>query len=117
MVDLKCTADFCIIPIGTPTASLSQYIAEVQVMIRSSGLTYSMHSAGTTVEGPWDEVTELIGKAHQVLHDLGIPRAQSDIRIGTRIDKKQSFPEKVAVVEKILEEKKKQQASETKSVV
>ncbi|KAK9448682.1 YkoF-like protein [Limtongia smithiae] len=105
MVDLKCTADFCLIPMGTETASISKYIAEVQVLIRSSGLKYSMHSAGTTVEGPWDKVMELIGKAHELIHSLGVSRVQSDIRVGTRIDKVQSFTDKVDAVEKILKEK------------
>jgi uncharacterized protein YqgV (UPF0045/DUF77 family) len=45
----KCTADFCLIPLGTPTASVSAQIAEVQRLLKKSGLKYSMHSAGTTV--------------------------------------------------------------------
>ena len=45
----KCTADFCLIPLGTPTASVSQQIADVQRLLKESGLKYSMHSAGTTV--------------------------------------------------------------------
>ena len=53
MIDLdtppKCTADFCLIPLGTPTASVSQQIADVQRLLEQSGLKYSMHSAGTTV--------------------------------------------------------------------
>ncbi|KAK9456180.1 YkoF-like protein [Dipodascopsis uninucleata] len=105
MVSLKCTADFCLIPMGTPSPSVSQYIAEVQILIKESGLKYSMHSAGTTVEGQWDEVCQLIGKAHELIHKLGVPRVQTDIRIGTRIDKVQSFDDKVAAVEKILKER------------
>lgn len=45
----KCTADFCLIPIGTPTASVSGEIAEVQRLLKRSGVKYSMHSAGTTL--------------------------------------------------------------------
>lgn len=44
-----CTADFCLIPIGTPTASVSREVAEVQRLLRASGLHYSMHSAGSTL--------------------------------------------------------------------
>ncbi len=44
-----CIADFCIVPIGTPTASVSKEVAEVQRLLKKSGLDYSMHSAGTTV--------------------------------------------------------------------
>lgn len=45
----KCTADVCLIPIGTPTASVSAEIADVQRLMKKSGLKYSMHSAGTTI--------------------------------------------------------------------
>jgi uncharacterized protein YqgV (UPF0045/DUF77 family) len=44
-----CVADFCLIPLGTPTASVSQEVAQVQRLMKGSGLDYSMHSAGTTV--------------------------------------------------------------------
>jgi len=44
-----CIADFCIIPLGTPTASVSKEVAQVQRLLKQSGLAYSMHSAGTTV--------------------------------------------------------------------
>ncbi|KAJ6261365.1 hypothetical protein Dda_4035 [Drechslerella dactyloides] len=49
------TADFCLIPIGTPTASVSHYIANVQKLLAASGVKYYLHSAGTTLEGSWDE--------------------------------------------------------------
>lgn len=63
----NCVADFCLIPvyflpaaatcfqvligqqIGTATASVSQEVAEVQRLMQRSSLSYSMHSAGTTV--------------------------------------------------------------------
>lgn len=44
-----CTADFCLIPLGTPTASVSKEVAEVQKLLKRSGVKYSMHSAGTTL--------------------------------------------------------------------
>ncbi|CAL8580987.1 UPF0045 protein M15 [Xanthoria parietina] len=98
----SCVADFCLIPIGTPTASVSKEVADVQRLMKQSGLSYSMHSAGTTVEGSWEEVMRLIGQAHTMLHEQGIVRIQTDIRVGSRTDKKQSFGEKVTAVERIL---------------
>ncbi|KAL5322220.1 hypothetical protein ACEPPN_010192 [Leptodophora sp. 'Broadleaf-Isolate-01'] len=119
-----CVADFCLIPkepalfeaqlnlamesklilyeIGTPTASVSNEVAAVQRLMKASGLSYSMHSAGTTVEGTWDEVMRLIGQAHTLVHQNGVLRVQTDIRAGTRTDKKQHFSEKVSKVESIL---------------
>ncbi|EXJ64059.1 hypothetical protein A1O7_00395 [Cladophialophora yegresii CBS 114405] len=98
----KCTADFCLIPLGTPTASVSAQIAEVQRLLKKSGLKYSMHSAGTTVEGSWDDVMRLIGQAHSLLHEKGVVRIQSDIRVGSRTDKPQTMQDKVTAVEKLL---------------
>ncbi|KAK7191992.1 hypothetical protein DPSP01_003864 [Paraphaeosphaeria sporulosa] len=99
-----CIADFCIIPLGTPTASVSKEVAEVQRLLKKSGLEYSMHSAGTTVEGSWDEVMKVIGQCHALLHQNGVVRIQSDIRVGSRTDKKQTHKDKVAAVEKLLKD-------------
>ena len=80
---------------------MSIHIAEVQKLISASGVKYSMHSAGTTLgeqtslsivysanfdttEGSWDEVMTVIGKAHALLHNNGVVRIQSDIRVGSR---------------------------------
>ena len=123
-----CIADFCLVPIGTPTASVSREVAEVQRLLKASGLSYTMHSAGTTVgtlipihlqrkklltwhflpvEGSWDAVMAVIGQAHTMLHANGVVRIQSDIRVGTRTDKVQSFGDKVDAVKKLLEAEEK----------
>ena len=36
------------------------------------------------IEGSWDTVMRLIGQAHALLHQNGVVRVQSDIRVGTR---------------------------------
>ncbi|CAK1364278.1 UPF0045 protein ECM15 [Cercospora beticola] len=97
-----CTADFCLIPLGTPTASVSKEVAEVQRFLKKTGIKYSMHSAGTTLEGTWDECMKVIGQCHTMLHARGVLRIQSDIRVGSRTDKKQSFEDKINAVEKLL---------------
>ncbi|KAL5359004.1 hypothetical protein BJX96DRAFT_173963 [Aspergillus floccosus] len=118
-----CTADFCLIPIGTSSPSVSAQIADVQRLIEKSGLKYVMHSAGTTleladrdgagwfrprgwspmrIEGPWDKVHHVIGQAHMLLHQQGIVRIQTDIRVGSRTDKEQSFEDKVNKVRELL---------------
>lgn len=37
-----------------------------------------------TVEGSWDQVHRVIGQAHTLLHNQGIVRIQTDIRVGSR---------------------------------
>lgn len=46
----------------------------------------------------------LIGQAHTLLHENGIVRIQTDIRVGSRIDKNQKFEDKVKKVEMLLAE-------------
>ncbi|KAL4950756.1 YkoF-like protein [Aspergillus filifer] len=99
-----CVADFCLIPIGTSSPSVSSQIADVQRLIEKSGLKYVMHSAGTTLEGSWDRVHQVIGQAHTILHEQGIVRIQTDIRVGSRTDKVQSFEDKVNKVQQLLKE-------------
>jgi uncharacterized protein (TIGR00106 family) len=53
-------------------------------------------------EGSWDDVMRVIGQCHSMLHERGVARIQSDIRVGTRTDKKQHFEDKVRKVESLL---------------
>ncbi|KEY69627.1 hypothetical protein S7711_07669 [Stachybotrys chartarum IBT 7711] len=125
----SCYADFCLIPVyitynhmlflpqamvltrdflsqvGTASVSVAAEVAEVQRLLKASGLKYTMHSAGTTVEGSWDEVMTVIGKAHAVVHQRGVLRVQSSMRVGTRTDKKQTAADKVKRVEDLLADK------------
>ncbi|KAL1954962.1 hypothetical protein VTO42DRAFT_420 [Malbranchea cinnamomea] len=97
-----CIADFCLIPIGTSHPSVAQEVADVQRLVQQSGLTHTMHSAGTTIEGPWDKVLTLIGQAHTYLHQQGRVRVHTDIRVGSRTDKKETMEGKISAVQKIL---------------
>ncbi|KAI3548396.1 hypothetical protein CABS03_04481 [Colletotrichum abscissum] len=109
-------ADFCLIPVGTGSVSVANEVAQVQRLLKASGLKYTMHSAGTTVadihirsfsaEGSWDDVFRVIGQAHSLVHQSGVVRIQSSMRVGSRTDKKQSAADKVARVEGILAQDK-----------
>ena len=102
MTSLHCLAAVCLIPIRTGTASISNEVATITKLARLSHLNCTLHSAGTTVEGPWNEVMELIGQFHETLHDSGVVRIQSNIRVGTRTDKHQTPQDKIDVVEQKL---------------
>lgn len=45
----------------------------------------------------------LIGQLHEDLHKNGVLRIQSDIRIGTRIDKVQTAQDKIDIVNEKIE--------------
>lgn len=44
----------------------------------------------------------IIGQAHSLLHGSGVVRIQTDIRVGSRTDKKQTIEDKIAVVQALL---------------
>ena len=56
----------------------------------------------TAKEGSWDDCMRVIGQCHALLHQNGVVRIQSDIRVGTRTDKSQTFAQKVEAVETLL---------------
>lgn len=47
---------------------------------------------------------KVIGQCHALLHQNGVVRIQSDIRVGSRTDKKQTHKDKVAAVERLLKD-------------
>jgi len=57
-------------------------------VLEKSGLKYNLHGYGTNLEGPWHEVTKAIHDCHAAVHAQGAPRIATDIRIGTRVDKR-----------------------------
>ena len=89
--------DFTVVPVGTGV-SLSRYIAEVEQVLRGSGLTFELHANGTNVEGEWDAVMAAIRACHERLHAMGVPRIHTDIKLGTRSDREQRMADKVASV-------------------
>ncbi|KAJ5380710.1 cell wall biogenesis protein [Penicillium cataractarum] len=98
----RCRADFSLIPIGSATPSFSQQITDIQRLLQDSGLTFVTHTTGTTIEGTWDQVVQVIGLAHTLTHQQGIARVQTDIRIETRTDKvQQPVGGTVASVERV----------------
>jgi uncharacterized protein YqgV (UPF0045/DUF77 family) len=44
----------------------------------------------------------VIGKAHAVVHERGVVRVQSSMRVGTRTDKSQTAEDKVKRVQDLL---------------
>ncbi|SCU84447.1 LAMI_0C07536g1_1 [Lachancea mirantina] len=92
------------VPLGTGSPSVSDFVALVEKRIRASHLKSTLHSAGTTIEGPWDEVMNLIGDLHEFAHASGYVRVHTDIRVGSRTDKVQTAQDKMDVVNKKLAE-------------
>jgi len=89
--------DFTVVPVGVGV-SLSEYIATCERILQESGLTYELHANGTNVEGEWEQVFAAIRRCHETLHEMGVPRIHTDIKLGTRTDRSQKMAEKLASV-------------------
>ncbi len=59
-------AEFSIMPVGKGE-SLSKDVAEALKLVEESGLPYVFGPMGTSVEGQWDEVMNLIKKCRNKL--------------------------------------------------
>jgi uncharacterized protein (TIGR00106 family) len=51
--------DFSIFPVGKGE-SVSSYVAQAVEIIRASGLVHKLGPMGTTIEGDWNEVMEVV---------------------------------------------------------
>ena len=96
------SVDFCLIPIGVGI-SLSPFIAACQRIIEEHGLEFELGPNGTAIEGDWKKVFECIEYCHEEVHRLGADRIYTTLKVNTRIDRKQSFREKISSVESLLE--------------
>ena len=99
---MKVIADLGIVPIGVGL-SLSKYVAACEGVLREAGLKPRLHAYGTNVEGEWDDVFGAIKRCHEVLHEMGVPRISTVIKVGTRTDKGQTMGDKIKSVEEKLE--------------
>jgi uncharacterized protein (TIGR00106 family) len=99
---MKVIAEFTLIPIGVGV-SLSEYVAACERVLAGTALHYELHANGTNLEGEWDEVMQAIKTCHQTLHDMGVPRISTLVKIGTRTDRPQEMDEKTASVRAKLE--------------
>ncbi len=98
---MKVIVDFCLIPLGVEL-SLSPYIAECQRILNEMELKHELHAYGTNIEGEWDTVMEAIKRCHSRVHEMGAPRINTTLKLGTRIDRDDTMAGKVQSVRDLL---------------
>ena len=85
-----------IIPLGTETPSISQYIARaVGVLQGKKDIKYELTAMGTIIEGDLDHLLTLVRKMHEAVFDAGITRVVTMIKIDDRRDKISSMSSKI----------------------
>lgn len=95
-----------IVPVGTKSPSLSDYVAKASEILEKSNLEHELTSTGTIIEGELDEVLEVVKEMHESVFDKDIARVVTFLEIDDRRDKKLTIKGKKESVEKKLRKDK-----------
>ena len=95
--------DLCVVPIGVGV-SASEYIAECERLIEGAGLESELHPYGTVIQGDWDAVFRVVKQCHERVHEMGVPRVFTTLKVGTRTDRTQTMADKVDSVRRKLDQ-------------
>lgn len=88
--------EFAVIPLGTGSTSLSEYIAEVCKEVESSGVRFTITPMGTIIEGDnLEKLFEVVRKAHEAAIKSGAKRVFTIIKIDDRRDKERKMENKL----------------------
>lgn len=94
--------EVAVVPLGTGSTSLSQYVADCYKVLKQSGLKHQLTPMGTIIEGDLDDILKLVRKLHEVPFAAGALRVSTTIKIDDRRDKNSSMEQKIRSVEKRL---------------
>ena len=101
--DSMAIAEISVVPLGTKTASVSQYVARaVKILDREKDIRYEMTAMGTIMEGDLDRILAVAKKMHDATFGEGVKRVLTTIKIDDRRDKAQDMKEKVNSLRKKL---------------
>ena len=95
--------DLSVVPVGTPTPSVSQYVAgAVKILQNEPGIKYELTAMNTIIEGDLEHILTLARRMHESAFDAGVKRVVTTIRIDERRDKPLTMSGKIEAVKKKL---------------
>ncbi len=83
---MQATADLQVIPIGEGVSVRSE-VMQVVKLLSEYPLKIQSHAAGTNLEGKLETILKAVGKVHEELHNSGVVRIVSNLKLETRTDK------------------------------
>ena len=98
------TASLTVTPVGTPTPSLSLYVAECARVLDEAALKHTLTPMGSVLEGPLDEILEVVRKVHEIPFTQGVMRVSTRLTIDDRRDKELTAQGKLDAVAERLKE-------------
>jgi uncharacterized protein (TIGR00106 family) len=95
-----------VVPLGTETTSVSQYVARAVGVLRGEkNIKYELTAMGTIIEGDLDHLLALVRKMHEAVFDARIRRVVTTIKIDDRRDEISSMSNKIESVKSKLGQK------------
>jgi uncharacterized protein (TIGR00106 family) len=76
-----------IIPIGTSTPNLGDYILTIQKRLSDMSVTFALNDMGTLIEGEAGDLLRVAAELHEIPFEEGILRVVTQITIDDRRDK------------------------------
>ncbi len=83
-----------IVPVGTGSTSVGDYVAGVQKLLRERGCTFELTDMGTVVHGTISELLRLAVDIHEYPFSCGAQRVVTNIMLDDRRDKRQAIGDK-----------------------
>ena len=96
-----------IIPLGTGSTSMGEYVADIQQALAEAGFPYKLTDMGTIIEGSSRELLILAAKLTEIPFNKGVHRVVTQISLDDRRDKKAALGDKIESVSGLLTPKKK----------
>ena len=98
----KVVAEISVVPVGTGSAGLSQYVAAcLDVLQGREDISYQLTPMGTVLEGSLDIILEVVRQMHETPFDKGVYRVVTTLKIDERRDKLGTMVGKVESVLKL----------------
>ena len=95
----KVIAEVTVVPLGTGSTSLSNYVAQVEKVVRNyPDIKKQLTPMSTILEGELNRIMEIIREMHEVPFISGVKRVSTRITIDDRRDKDASMEKKLRSV-------------------
>jgi uncharacterized protein (TIGR00106 family) len=89
-------AELSVVPIGTSSTGLSDYISRAVQAVKDAGVKYQLHSMGTIFEvSDIEKALKIAKAAHEAVIKTGARRVLTTLRIDERLDQPRSMEERV----------------------
>ena len=95
-----------VIPVGTGSISVGDYITDIMQYLCDRNVEHSMHDMGTVIAGTTEELLQLAREIHLIPFTKGAERVITNITLDERLDLDRKLGEKQQSINRRLRERK-----------